>query len=96
MTYKEKMTRHLQAAEARNAEVDRFEDWADKRVEVTHKVDLARAKDSGNRESIKYQAMSKLLEGEPLYKNRASVRDYHVRMATMYGIAAILEPLDRP
>ena len=93
MDYQQKMTRHLVAAEAKNAEVDRFEDWADKVVEERYAADLAKARSPGNRESIKLERMKDLLEAEIVYGNRTKVRDYHVRMATMYGIAALVERL---
>ncbi|HEY6074355.1 MAG TPA: hypothetical protein VIV15_13440 [Anaerolineales bacterium] len=89
MDYQQKMTRHLVAAEAKNAEVDKFEAWADAKVELAGDLDrFGRA-----RESVKLERMKAVLDGEIMYRNRANVRDYHVRMATMYGIAALVERL---
>lgn len=87
MDYKQKMTRHLQAAEKANADVDKFEAYADAKVELAGDLDhFGKA-----RESVKLERMSAKLNGEPLYRQRSGVRDYHVRMATMYGIAYLVQ-----
>jgi hypothetical protein len=81
VTYKDQMIRHLQAAELRDKQVDKIESAA------LRKLDL----DPDGLDRIGAYRIKKELEPNELLKQRAGSRNYHVAMATMYGIAALVE-----
>lgn len=82
MSYQQKMTRHLQGAEKRDAQVDAIEQKAMSTVGITDP-------DVMNR--IDAYKLRKELEPNDLYKQRSGSRNYHVAMATMYALAALVE-----
>jgi hypothetical protein len=91
-TNEQKARDHLQRAERRNAFLDRVEDDARERIERLHAAELAAA-EPGARARMKALWMKKDLDGDELYKQRSGVRNYHVAMATMYGIMALLDEM---
>ena len=80
MTYKEKMTRHLQRAEELNAKVDAMEEKA-----------LGILGLSAITTSMQAYRMKQHFENDNLYRQRGNARDLHLRLATAYALAALTE-----
>jgi len=91
-TNEQKARRHLERAEKHNTFIDRLEDDARKKVEQIYGPELAAA-EPGARERIMVYRMKKELEGDELYKQRGATRNYHIAMATAYGIMALLDEM---
>lgn len=81
MNYQEKMTHHLQAAEALMKQVDAIEQDAEAKVQYT------------SNQRLRAVALRRALEDDVLYHQLSGARNYHVTMATMYGIAALVEQI---
>lgn len=94
-TNEQKARRHLERAEKRNAFIDRLEDDARQKVARIYGPELTAA-EPGARERILAYRMKKELEGDELYKQRGATRNYHIAMATAYGIMALLDRMDQP
>lgn len=80
MEYQEKMTRHLRLAEALGDDVDAIEAQALRELGFTEIKNTIQA----------YQ-MRNHLEHHALLRQRAGARDLQIRLATMYGPAALME-----
>lgn len=87
MSYKEKMLDHLRKAEARNDLVEAAEDRVIKAVRRVNHRALSRSK---NPQYLETYFAKKALEDDLLYKQHGSVRNYHISMATMYALAALV------
>lgn len=82
MTYQEKMTRHLAKAEQLNDEVDVME-----RVALDELGGPGAVVDT----VMKAYQIKKHFEHDELYRQKGNARNVHMSLATMYGIAALVE-----
>lgn len=80
MSYHEKMIYHIEQVEAVGARIDREE------TEFLAKYRRRTSNDPPD--AVERQAMKAFFQSDGFYKGLSSKQDHHVRMATMYGIAA--------
>jgi hypothetical protein len=78
VTYKDQMIRHLQAAERAEDQIDQIEH------KVTQNLHFRNPR-------LRAVALKRALEDNQLHKQLSGSKGSHVAMATMYGIAALVE-----
>lgn len=91
MTNKEKMRQHLAKVEEFVLLVDEIEKVIDREVEQAYGTRIRSLRTSQEQDNVRKRFTQGLADTNPWLKRATGNRGYHIAMATMYGIATLVD-----